>query len=445
MKFKLKTIDLIPRLDLFFNTSKLLKKSQYYNNKTIKYFQLEKLRKLIHHSYNNVPYYRKLFNYECIVPSEINSLSDLKKIPFLSRKDVFENIIHLKAINFKNNKFHKVFSSGATGKPLEVYIDKKTTFSIGMAYLNFILHEGDCNIRNKFVSIFHSEKIYNYELFGRILCLSPKILTDKILDKFVCKIKKFKPKFIMGYPSALYFISKYMYENKIECMDTIKAIFCSGEVLYEWERELIESTFDRKVFSFYSHEERVAYGFSCKKSNYYHMFPQYGIIELIDKNGIPVLKENQAGEIVATGFINKLFPLIRYKTGDIGIFTKKKCNCGRNYFFIKDIVGKTRDFLVSRSNFLYPLSGLFDTLNPNFLNIREFQIFQNMPGKIVIRISKKKFNSYDEERLVRIRLSQEYGNEFDFKIDYVNQIPRMISNKFPWFIQKLKISEWSDF
>ncbi|MBU1852901.1 MAG: phenylacetate--CoA ligase family protein, partial [Candidatus Omnitrophica bacterium] len=68
-----------------------LEKSQYYSEEELRRLQNEKLRRMVKHSYENVPYYRRLFKRLSLRPSDFKDISDLDKLPFISKKDVKGN------------------------------------------------------------------------------------------------------------------------------------------------------------------------------------------------------------------------------------------------------------------------------------------------------------------------------------------------------------------
>ena len=441
MEYIRAAVEFIKNYTTYTETNKFLAKSEEWTKERLNQYKFYQLKKLIEHAYENVPFYRNTFKKNNLKPTDIGSLNDIKKLPFITKNTILKNTNGLKAINYPKSKFRVVTTGGTTGPPLKMYTDKGITFSMRLAFLNTMYKEANCKLTDKFINLTYSNDCWNYALCRRILCLSPKKMTDDILKTFLKKMIKFKPVFITGYPSAVYNLAKYMANYHVETFNSLKGIFCSGEVMYEWQRKVIENVFQRNVFSYYDHNERAAFGFSCKDSNFYHIYPQYGIIELIDKYGNEVFKEDQKGEIVATGFLNYIFPLIRYKTGDIGVYTsRQQCECGRQYPLIKNIVGRKNDFIVSKDKKLLPISGFYDIFSSTILNVKESQIYQDRAGEIVLRVVKGNSFSNDDKLLIRTIFENNYDNNIDLKIRYVEEISRTDSNKFRYIVQKLPIS-----
>ena len=109
-----------------------LNKSQWWSKEQIEELQNKKLRALIHHAYNNVPYYHRIFSQLGIKPEDIKTKDDLKKIPVLTKEDIRKNLPDLIARNVPKSQMIESHSSGSTGEPLKYYIDKQS-YSAGWA------------------------------------------------------------------------------------------------------------------------------------------------------------------------------------------------------------------------------------------------------------------------------------------------------------------------
>jgi phenylacetate-CoA ligase len=264
-------------------------------------------------------------------------------------------------------------------------------------------------------------------------------MTEENLPKYIEKIRKYKPKYINAYPSAISILANYIKKNKIQPFQDLKTIVCVAENLYDWQYYLIKEVFHCQPLAIYGLAERAALATTCEKNNYYHFFPQYGIVELIDKNGLPVTKENEKGEIVCTGFHNSIFPFIRYRTGDVGVFTTAKCTCGRNYPLLKTIEGRLQEYLVTKTGQIIPLTGSFGLIAKTTQNVKEYQFYQDTKGEIVLYIIKRQEYSYNDEKMIKHNFSKKIGNEIDLIIKYVDYIPRTTRGKYRFLIQKLPI------
>jgi phenylacetate-CoA ligase len=432
---------------IFKKTYNFLKESQNWSREKLEKHQIEQLKKLINHSYENVPYYHKVFKNQGLKPEDIKNLSDLQKIPFLTKEIIKEHIDDLKAKNYPEYKFRYMTTGGSTGNTIGIYEEDSVSYIKDLAYYKIVIEQLDCKLSDKSVIIKEGiisdkdeDKFWKYSLFGRCLILSSFHLNQKNLPVYINKIRKLKPKFIMTYPSAITIIANYMKDNNIPSFKTLKIITCLGENLYDGQRKVLEEFFGCKVIGIYEHTEQSVYGFTCKYKNYYHFFPQYGITELVDKDGKIITKDGAIGEIVATGFKNFLFPIIRYKTGDLGIYTSEKCLCGRNFFLLKKIEGRNQDFIVTKNSSLISLAAV--NIHSKVLkNIKQLQFYQETPGILIIKIIKKDAYTEKDSEEIKQHLHKKLGKDAELIIKFVDQIPVTMRGKYRYLVQKIQINE----
>lgn len=442
-----KAIDILPALPAFLNTYRLLKKSQRWSREQLEEYQLQKLGKLLNHAYENVPYYRKVFDSRGLRPSDIKDFNDLPKLPFLTKDIIRDNLDELKARNYSADKFEYVTTGGSTGVPLGFYYQKGVTNAIEWAFIKQLWNKVGYNfwdkcaiLRGYTVKSADAGKFWEYSLFGRWLLLSSFHMTDENLLKYIYKIREFKPKFIQAYPSAITILARFMKDNKIEPFPTVKAILCSSENIYSWQRKLLEDVLKCRVFSFYGHSEKAVLAGECEKSTYYHIFPEYGIVELIGKDGIPMTNENEAGEIVATSLNNFVFPFIRYRTMDLAVPLNTRCECGSNYPLLEKVEGRLQDLVITKDGRLITLTALiFAQHFEAFSRVKEMQIIQEKKGEITVRIVRTRQYSKDDERDILGKMQKIVSDGLDINLEYVDYISRTQSGKYKFLIQKLPI------
>ena len=420
-------------------TYSFLKKSQWWSAEQLQEYQDNKLSDLITHAYMNVPYYHSLFTKQGVQPSDITSTADLHKLPLLTREVIRENQTDMKAQNYHEKSFEPRTTGGSTGTPLHFYVEKGTWLANHMAFNRIYMDRAGYRLKDRIVSIAGSTKIFQHHPLHRTIVLSSFHMTDQNLQLYVSKIKRFKPKYITAYPSALTILSKYISEHTTENIKSIQAVFCHGETIFDWQRKLIEQTFDCRIFDQYGHREQSVLACTCEKNNEYHIFPEYGVVELIDEHGKPVTKENTSGEIVATGLHTHIFPFIRYKTGDIGIYTNQSCECGRKYPLIKKILGRTQEFLVSKNDNLVSLTGFYSVIPESSKNVKECQLYQDTPGEVVLHIVTDSEFADADIAAIKEGFHRRFKNDFSIQIQLVDSIPRLELGKFRFLVQKLPI------
>jgi phenylacetate-CoA ligase len=162
---------------------------------------------------------------------------------------------------------------------------------------------------------------------------------------------------------------------------------------------------------------------------------------LIDNNGNIISENGEIGEIVTTGLYSHIFPFIRYKTGDLGIYSRVKCECGREYPIIKSIIGRINEFLITKNVELIHLKNINHFFAKNSLNIKKWQILQEEKGNLILSIlTDDNFTKQDYQKLDN-NFYNKYNKLFNLKIRIVDKIKQTGSSKHHFLIQKLPVEE----
>jgi len=423
-----------------------LQESQWWSRKKLEEYQMQQLEKLLKHAYKNIPYYRGVFNKRGLKPKDIQGLDDLKKLPFLTKEIIQNHQSDLIARNYPKSKLQYATTGGSTGIPMGFYIEKNISSAREKAFMltqwNRVGYKfGDKSVilRGDVIQYASKGKFWKISPANGNLILSSYHMTDENLPKYIKKIREFKPNFIQAYPSAITILARFMEGNNIQHFPNIKAILCGSENLYPWQRELLEEIFQCQVYSWYGHSERAALAGECEVSTYYHIFPEYGIVELIHKNKEQEInKNNEVGEIVATGLNNFVFPFIRYRTMDLAVPETTKCKCGRNYPLLKRVEGRLQEFVVTKTGRLISMTAI--NMHSNvFNNLKQFQFYQDKRGEATFNIVKKESYTNCDTRYIRKELQKKLGKDMKLIINPVDYIPQTKSGKFRFLIQKLPI------
>ena len=433
----------------------LLTESKFWSKQKLEEYQMQRLEKLLRHVYENVPYYRRVFDEREIKPEDIQNLSDFKNIPYLTKEIVRNNIQDLIARNYPKHKLLYQTTGGSTGAPLTFYHEKSVARSKEVAFFEALWSRvGYRWGRDRMISLrgetvkAKDNKFWEYEPIRNNLIFSVYHMTNENLPYYIERIKTFEPRFIYTYPSAITLLAIFMRNNDIGPFNCLKAILCGSEHLFPQQQHLLEETFNCKILNWYGMGEKVTLAGSCEHSSYYHIFPEYGITELIGENGRAVCEEDKVGEIIGTSFDNDIMPFIRYKTGDLGVHTNQKCKCGRNYPLIKCIEGRVQEFIVSKDGSLISLNGnmisldsaLFSIKNEGWRKIKQIQFIQEEKGKLTLRVVKDdRFSLLDATEYVKSLFEKRLRYLCEFKIEFVDDIPRTDRGKHRFLIQKMPI------
>jgi len=441
-----KALSLVPSYRTYRQMYAFLQQSQWWSPEELAAYQAQALSRLLDHAYENVPYYRRVFRERGLVPGDIQAPADLALLPFLTKQIVQNNLPDLKARNYPETAFEYVCTSGSTGTPMGFYYERGASRAREWAFMKaqwdrvgYRFTDRCIILRGHVVDAASSGVYWRQALFGRWLIMSSHQMTEETLPAYIDRIRKFRPRFIHAYPSTAVILARYMREHRIEPFPTVRAILCGSENLYPWQRGLLEEAFGCRVFSWYGNSEQTVLAGECEESIYYHIFPEYSIVELIGRDCRPVEGPDAMGEVVATNLTNYVCPLIRYRTMDVAIATKKQCSCGRRYPLLEKVEGRLQEFIITRSG--HPISVTpINYESEAFENIRQFQMYQEERGELIIKVVRKPTYTEEDTRQLTGELRWQLGDEVNVHVQFVDEIPRTEGGKFRYLIQKLPIS-----
>lgn len=267
--------------------------------------------------------------------------------------------------------------------------------------------------------LFKSKREY-FSFFNKSenqLLLSIHSLNDQTVEKYVQKIEEFKPVFMQGHPSAFYFISEWIKKRNYSLNTKIKAIFTTGETLYEDQREIIEHSFKCIVLQNYGQGESVVGAIECPLKSGYHEVSELGLIE--------VLRNPATGqsEIVGTSLWNTVFPFIRYRIEDTVIAAEKnQCACGINLpLKIKTVLGRNDDIISDYSgDIVFPVT-IRMLIKPFLKTSENYQFRQIDSGKYQLLLLTDSVGEFRAKGLEE-NLKKTLGNAAFLSIEEVKEI-----------------------
>lgn len=218
----------------------------------------------------------------------------------------------------------------------------------------------------------------------------------------------------------------------------LKAVLTSSETLLPFQRETIEKSFQCKIFDYFGMAERVAFATECENHTGHHFNMDYGITEIVDKNGEPI-ENGKMGRIVGTSIHNLAMPLIRYETNDVTSIQKKKCPCGREFPLIGDVATRTEDIVVTKDGRMISPTVLMYPFDPLLDKIEMSQIIQDDVNNITVKIVKRPQYSQQDTNLLLSGLHERVGDDMEIKLEFVDSIPTDPSGKFQFVISKVEL------
>lgn len=326
---------------------------------TIEQVQLKKLKDTVSRMYQNVESYRMKMQEKGIMPGDIQSLEDLKTLPFTYKSDLRDHYPYGMFSSPLSEIVRIHASSGTTGRPTVVGYTKKD-----------LENWAECIARS--LTMVGADKTsviqvaYGYGLFtgglglhggAEYLGASVIPISSGNTQRQILLMKDFKSTVLCCTPSYALTLAEAIAHAGIDPSElSLKAGIFGAEPWTEGMRDEIEKGLGIKAFDIYGLSEIMGPGVSCgcEAQNGLHVMEDYFIPEIIDPNTEEVLPYGQRGELVFTTIGKEGIPLIRYRTRDICILMPEKCTCGRTTVRMSRVLGRSDDMLIIKGVNVFP-------------------------------------------------------------------------------------------
>ena len=325
----------------------------------IKKLQSEKLVKQVKHVYENVAYYRDLMDKKGVKPEDIHGIEDLHLLPFLTKADLRD-----------------AYPYGLLAKPLEDCVRiQSTSGTTGRRVVAFYTQKDvdlweDCCARAIVAAGGTKEDVcqvaYGYGLFTggpglnggshKVGCLTLPMSSGNT-ERQIQFMMDLSATILCCTPSYAAYIGESLKEMGYGPDDIpLKAGIFGAEPWTEEMRHNIEETLGIKAYDIYGLTETSGPGvsFECSEQTGMHINEDHFLAEIIDPDTGEVLPEGSKGELVFTSLDKEAFPLLRYRTRDICVLSRKKCSCGRTLIKMAKPMGRTDDMLIIRGVNVFP-------------------------------------------------------------------------------------------
>jgi phenylacetate-CoA ligase len=254
---------------------------------------------------------------------------------------------------------------------------------------------------------------------GKQLIFSNYHMDKTTAPYYLAKIKESGHRWIHGFPSSISLLAAYACDLGIRV--PVKWVTLSAENLLSHQVKLIETAFGVKPIQHYGQEEGVANISECPKGKL-HVDEDYSCVEFIQSD----YGEN-IYHITGTNFTNPVFPLIRYDTGDLATLLEgESCDCGRPGRVVHSLDGRLSDYVVTKRG--KPI-GLLDHVFKDCVNVQKVQVRQERAGFITILMIKGDGFGPRDEAQFKDQVRYVLGEEMDYEIRYVEEIPKTGSGK----------------
>ena len=360
-------------------------RNQWKSESELKIVQDKLIRNLVRKAYTTSPFYHYLYKKHKVKLDSIKTYGDLTKLPIITKEDIQKYFLTVKQ-NF-DERYIVRKTSGSTGRPLQVYFTPKEWDYIETIYARSLFGCGYRPYEKLLVSYpYGNPKLKWFTNFG--LMRKEIIPTNAPVSQLARVLHRNVNASLYGFPSVF----RLLLEETRFKIPKIKRIISTGELLNDnLKKDLIEH-FNCPVYNHYGSMEFNRISWDCTKQEGLHMDIDALAIEFI-KDGEQV-NEDEDGDIIISNLHNYIFPLIRYRQGDVGSFVKEKCSCGRGLPLMKNLRGRNNDYIVVDGNKL--ISPVYlDVILGEIKGIIQYRLIQKSLG--VFDIYMVKSSGYDKE------------------------------------------------
>lgn len=406
------------------------RRNQWEEKEDIENLQIRLFKDAAEYAITNSEFYKNLYANHDISINDIKTMKDIKALPTVSKDDLIQNLKSMSTKIAKGMLSSTKTTGGSTGEPVKLHKNSialaKERCATARSYEWAGVEIGDPQLR--FWGIPHSKKNRIISRLTDLVANRRRVsafdLTENSLAKYYEECKTFKPKYIYGYVSVIEQFAKFITDNGLRPIPSLKSVITTAEILTGSARTSIERAFNTKVFNEYGCGELGSIAHECEAGKM-HIMADNLYVEVDAMKG-------HSGEIIITDFFNKATPLIRYRLGDFATLSDELCPCGRSLPIIESIHGRAYDILIMPSGKkIHPESAIyvFEKIQQDTNAFKQFQVIQHSPSEIEAKIIPNKNWSEAISRRLLEELKLNIDQSVQFRIILVESLPREKSGK----------------
>jgi phenylacetate-CoA ligase len=415
---------------------------EHWNGDQWKNWQEERLLMILRRAVKQVPYYRDYWS-KRRASGDRSSWEVLENWPILTKETLRQNPKAFVAEDCSLSTMFEEHTSGSTGKPLVIW-QKRSTVKRSFALLEARVRRWNGVSRNDRWAILGGQLVtpstqqqppfWVWNAGLKQLYMSSYHLSPANIPSYFDALRKYGIRYVLGYASALHALAQVAQEESI-CCPAIAVAINNAEPLYRHQREMIELSFRCPVRDTYGMTELVAAASECSWGKL-HLWPETGILEILDDSDSKKVQNGMPGRFVCTGLINPDMPLIRYEVGDRGTLSAERgiCGCGRLLPILQGVEGRLDDVILTPDG---KRIGRLDPVFKSDFRIRESQIVQESLHRLHVRVVPADGYSQKDANEIVESLKERVGN-MEIVVDEVVTIPRSSNGKFRSVISMIK-------
>ncbi len=424
-----------------------LRRSQYLSREDLDRYRLYKLQRIVRHAYANTEFYRKRMDDLGVTPDDIQTLSDLCKLPMLSKEDVRKNLhFGMFASNHVKREMLRVATSGSTGEPFVIYADRAqletraATTLRAAEWAGWRFGDRQARLWHQTIGLSRGQAFkerLDAVFMRRLFVPAYEIREDNIKGLFE-RIARHRPVLLDGYAESFNFLALYARSHGIAGIRP-RAIMSSAQILPAQTRSTLEDVFKTEVFDKYGSREFSGIAYEDSGHDGHLVMAESYIVEIL-KDG-RTTEAGEVGEIVVTDLHNMHVPIIRYRIGDLAetLADSGTTASGSAFPRIGRIEGRTQAIVMCPDGTWLPGTFFAHYFKEHDQVIRHFQVIQENRAAITIKLVPALAYSEASLKAIVDGLRHYVSDEMRIDLELVEEIPLVRTGKRTGVVSRLNL------
>lgn len=403
-----------------------VEESQWWTRERLEAFQFEELRKVLRIAFESVPFYQRKYAEAGVRYKDIQSPSDIRRLPVLERDDVKRFKKELCSTTY-DGKLLSHSTGGSTGTPIQFYrspesYDWRTAVTnrsyawTGAILGNRVLYLWGASTGHP--SLSSRAKLSAYRWIRNEVMIDSFHRGPGFWHNVIKTIDAARPTAIVGYTSNIEELCAFAQERGLR-FPSLHGVVAAAETVYPDLRERVKQTFGVPLFNTYGSREFMSIAVECGRGGF-HVNMENIYLENDE--------EGRKSDLLVTDLHNYAMPFIRYRVGDTGLLSQDQCSCGRGLNGLASLEGKTWDILRTPSGGTIPGIVVRHFLK-DVPEVRQYQAEQTDYDRIVLRLALQKPLGKESREFLINEFRKSFGTELQLQIEEVAEVPRSPSGK----------------
>ena len=412
------------------------RRAPYQSAARLQDIQTRRVREIVRHAYETVPFYRDQLREKHLKPEDFQSAADLAQLPLVERSFVKENNALFRSSKFPDELCTRLDSGSGSTTFWDLSSSVKRLSIAERDRVVWLKLAGarrrtrqlylvpDTSSSRKIRDFFDSQVVTPQFLVERFY-VDPKLSFDRV----AARIQELCPDVVFSYGSYLEEFSRYL-RNQRQSGGMPKLWVYGADTLTEPWREIVQREMGCRVIAQYSSTECGRMGFECERQEGYHLNMDFCHVRTIREDGSNCV-DGEVGQVVVSNLLNRAMVLLNYLQGDLAEFTSRMCACGRTLPRLTRLYGRVSDVIVMADGQKLPSTVLLGHLALQLQAPLQFQIQCIGPGRVLFRVAlSERTDRHEFEQALLSRFNSVYGDRAQASVRFVSNIPRLPRGKF---------------